>query len=266
MDASPVLTPFPESQRVVFGRNPLVEVICQLRFPTILDIGSRAPAEFQEDIRAEYPLYERDADEGIPAEIAQVLSRLPAGRPEEDATHKFVSADSKRVVSLNRGFVAVATTDYDRWELFKAEINRAKIALEQRYHPAFYSRIGLRYRDVIDRMQLGMGSVSWSDLVRSDVAGVLGSEIQERVIRQRTETVVRLADVVPGGQALLRHGLADGESGQVYLIDADFSTEERNSSDDVFGVLDEFNRLAGDLFRWAITPRLHNALDPGSAQ
>src|SRR5689334_11739505 len=52
--------PFPDSPRVIFRNNPRVQVIAQLRFPTILSIGSVDPARFQELIRDEYPLYRKD--------------------------------------------------------------------------------------------------------------------------------------------------------------------------------------------------------------
>ena len=39
-------------------RNALVhEVICQLRFPTILTINTAAPADLQEAVREEFPRY-----------------------------------------------------------------------------------------------------------------------------------------------------------------------------------------------------------------
>ena len=34
-----------------YARSPLVEVICQLRFPAILSIGANDPVDFQEAIR-----------------------------------------------------------------------------------------------------------------------------------------------------------------------------------------------------------------------
>ena len=43
------------NKRVKYNRCPLVEVIFQLRFPTILSINSKQPADFQEKIRKEYP-------------------------------------------------------------------------------------------------------------------------------------------------------------------------------------------------------------------
>ena len=44
-----------EQSRQIYRRRQLLEVICQLRFPDILKIESTAPAEFQDQIRAEYP-------------------------------------------------------------------------------------------------------------------------------------------------------------------------------------------------------------------
>ena len=39
---------FSASERVLYGKRQLIEVICQLRFPTILSISAKEPAEFQE--------------------------------------------------------------------------------------------------------------------------------------------------------------------------------------------------------------------------
>jgi hypothetical protein len=38
---------FPEAERVIYSRNPLAEVACQLRFPRILALDERIPADFQ---------------------------------------------------------------------------------------------------------------------------------------------------------------------------------------------------------------------------
>ena len=48
---------FAEYDRCQYARSPLVEVICQLRFPSILSIGAKGPAEFQEAVRREFPRY-----------------------------------------------------------------------------------------------------------------------------------------------------------------------------------------------------------------
>ena len=58
---------FSKTERTVYRQNPLAEVICQLRFPTILAIGAKDPVDFQDAIRDVFPQYQRRAD------------RLPAG-------------------------------------------------------------------------------------------------------------------------------------------------------------------------------------------
>ena len=42
---------FSYEDRCIYRRSPLIEVICQLRFPAILRIDAQAPAQFQEAIR-----------------------------------------------------------------------------------------------------------------------------------------------------------------------------------------------------------------------
>ena len=48
---------FAPYERYHYARSPLVEVICQLRFPTILSIGANEPAAFQEAVRRDFPRY-----------------------------------------------------------------------------------------------------------------------------------------------------------------------------------------------------------------
>ena len=43
--------PFPVTKRIIYKKNPLVEVICQLRFPPILSIDTEIPARFQGAIK-----------------------------------------------------------------------------------------------------------------------------------------------------------------------------------------------------------------------
>ena len=49
--------PFPETERVIYEKNPLNKVICQLRYPPILRIDSEVPSKFQDAIIDNFPLY-----------------------------------------------------------------------------------------------------------------------------------------------------------------------------------------------------------------
>ena len=50
---------FSDRSRTLYRNAPVHEVICQLRFPTILSINSAEPADFQETIRDAFPQYLR---------------------------------------------------------------------------------------------------------------------------------------------------------------------------------------------------------------
>ncbi len=259
--------PFPVSERVVYRQNPLVEVICQLRFPPILEISASEPAEFQKLVRGAYPLYSKDSPfSGLPKDVSELVTRFGLPDLGQPITHKFLTEDSARFISLNRDFLAVTNTRYQRWENFRQQIQMAQQALETVYAPSFYNRVGLRYRNIIDRMALRLDWEPWSSLVRPALAGVLGAEdVRDNVRSTLTEALINVSDV-EGGAVKLQYGLirlAPSEADRLmYVIDADFYTEKRSGPYDVSEALDRFNRHAGNLFRWAISPRLEEALQP----
>ncbi len=71
---------------------------------------------------------------------------------------------------------------------------------------------------------------------------------------------------IEGGSAILKHGLAQNqESKEIgYLIDGDYYTQEETEPNinATLAILDNFNTYAGQVFRWAITERLHDAMEP----
>ena len=253
---------FPESERIVFAENPLVEVISQLTFPTILAIAAEPPAAFQERLRDQYPIYERVGPftANLPAEVSQVLAQFQLPTGLEAMTHRFSTEDRSRQVALTRDFVALTVTDYTRWEVFRAALADVKTALEEIYRPAFYSRVGLRYRDVVDRERLGLTD-DWPALLQTAVLGILSAEtgVRSGVRATRGEALVQLDDP-PGASVKLVYGTEGPPENETYAIDADWFTLERSNPNDVLGLLDRLNHHAGNLFRWAITPKLRAAL------
>jgi hypothetical protein len=50
-------------ERVLYEKNPLESVICQVRFPTILRVDSEVPSDFQDRIRGRFPIFSESSDE-----------------------------------------------------------------------------------------------------------------------------------------------------------------------------------------------------------
>jgi uncharacterized protein (TIGR04255 family) len=258
---------FPDVPRVLYAVNTLDEVLCQLRFPPILRIDAETPVGFQEAIRVQYPLYEAKPalriPTGMPSEFAQILgAELPLVGPK---SHEFASRDRVWSVNLNRQFLALTCKTYERWEEFRERLVEASGALAREYAPSFYTRLGLRYRNVIRRSRLPEKDPpwKWNELIQPWVAGLLGPlETDEAVEDTRTTTHLALPDGI--GRCILNCGLATDEHDQelVFQIDADCYTDQQTELPDALPRLDAFNRQARLLFRWCTTERLHDALGP----
>lgn len=258
--------PFPVADRVIYEHNPLSEVICQVRFPPVLRIDAESPAKFQESIRAEYPNYEAKSPvklpTNVPPQLAEIFaSELPAGGQR---THEFGSRDGVWKLSLTRSFLAMRCSDYRRWEQFRHRFSVSLDALQREYGPAYFTRIGLRYQDVLHRSKLGLAGEPWSSLLKPAVAGFLGaSEVVSDVRGMQTATLVHLPGDV--GTAQMQFALAEDNatSEEVFLIDSDYFTDQQVETADALARLDAFNREARRFFRWCITDQLHNAMRPG---
>ena len=132
------------------------------------------------------------------------------------------------------------------------------------YDPSFYTRLGLRYIDILDRDDYGLDETPWLELFNKSFIGMLGNvDLSKEVKEFQVETLFTIPDV-DRGLVKIRHGLTDHQSGdqQVYLIDADFHTDTRSSPENAFAILDRFNEWGGHFFRWAISDKLRDALQP----
>ena len=102
--------PFPNSPRVIYKKNPLAEVVCALQFPPILKIELGTPAEFQERIRFDYPLYKlaqppmMNLPPNIPPRVAKLLSGFGPQQGIE-LSHEFSSEDRKWQIQLTRDVI-----------------------------------------------------------------------------------------------------------------------------------------------------------------
>ena len=253
--------PFPDSPREIYERNPIREVIAQLRFPTILQVAAETPASFQDHVRDQYPIYRLESPmEAFPKQVSELASML-AIHGSLAPTHRFLADNESRTISIAPEFLALSESEYKRWEDFRPELERAEAAFKEIYRPNYYSRIGLRYQDVIDKDELGLKDSQWVDLLNPALIGLLGIEyLTEEVQDAQTESLIRVKEV-EDGSVRLRHGLRSTPEGRtVYLIDMDLFTSERRDTDGAFGVLDAFNQVAGRIFRWSITGTLRSAL------
>jgi len=254
----------PKSERVIYERNPLIEVVCQLRYPPILKVNSQ-PVEFQEAIRDEYPYYEVNQSQ-LPSDLNKFIQQTGLPFPNEEMGHIFESEDKKWLLTLTKDFLALKTLEYSRYEDFKSRLKNIITIFQDIYKPSFYSRIGFRYIDLIIPSKLDLENVQWHELISPNIASELANPAIKNSIKNITKNLVLENDY---GLVNLRHSFVEVTNQEEnnkeigYLLDADFFTTKKEKTDhDIWQTLDYFNQSARHLFRWSITDRLHEAMQP----
>lgn len=159
--------------RTLYRSAPTHEVICQLRFPTILSINNTEPADFQEAIRAEFPGYARRQDV-TPPKITLVNGGAPKVEQQPPVTnYNFLSADSQWKLNLTENFIALSTLHYTGWEEFARHLDKPLAAFIKIYQPALFQRVGLRYVNIFTRSKLGLQDAKWAELISPAYVGPL---------------------------------------------------------------------------------------------
>lgn len=257
---------FSNEPRCIYARNPLMEVICQLRFPEILKIEAQEPYEFQDAVRAQYPQYVKKVEQLPP--VQQNGKLVPQGTVNN---YQFITADGQWKVSLAKGFIALSTHRYTRWEEFAARLDVILADFIRLYQPAYFSRVGLRYINFIDRAALDLEDCAWRALLQPEFLGLMADEATQEGAFQKHELTATLT--VPGGAraniksapaVLRRTEKASGKTqdARVFLLDLDLYLEGNTPLGHAVPALNVVHGNAGSLFRGAITDTLHEAMQP----
>jgi len=256
--------PFPAVKRVVYKKNLLDEVVCQVRFPPILKIDTETPAAFQEMLRSAYPnlteAYEVlfDLRAGSPQGSMEELQKVR--RTRDSKNYEFVSEDNKWKINLTKNFLALSTKEYVRWEDFISRFEKALLPFIDVYKPADFTRVGLRYIDVVVRSRLGLDGVDWNELIQEYILGVLAVNNIKGKIRSY-ENIFQAALEGKGVVRVSTKTVQSSESGEhCYIIDSDFFESGRIKHEAVLPILSGFHGHALNLFRWCIKDKLHDAM------
>ena len=259
---------FSNEDRCLYARPAAHEVICQLRFPTILSIESREPADFQEEIRARFPLYTQRKESG-PAAIIQRGGAPELQTPQPVTNYHFVTEDHLWKLNLTKNFISLSTLRYTGWEDFAAVLDQTLAAFIRIYQPAFFERIGLRYRNIISRSALELEDCEWRELICSSYLGALADEDMNSAMIKRMATDLELA-LSENCRARIHAepvhmkipGTNQAEAEEKFMLDMDLSMLGNISAQLAAGALETLHSHSTRIFRGAITDTLHEAMKP----
>lgn len=253
---------FSDNTRYAYASSPLIEVICQLRFPTILSIGSTEPAQFQEQVRGDFPRYAAKQEQQPPKLVNGQLQQTPP-----ITNYNFISADGLWKINLTKDFIALSTLRYTTWEEFAQKLDKVLALFIQIYQPAFFERIGLRYINAFSRKRLNLEGELWDDLINAPFIGVLSEpDVDEaQTSKCALDVELNLGEdwhlKLHAGPGMLGDGKQDKEP--KFILDGDFSVAGKQlPAQRIAGDLDVLHDYAVRLFNSAITKELHDAMGP----
>lgn len=248
----------PPPPEVPLTDPPLVRVIAQVRFPLIASLEKREfIASFQEAIRGSYPVLRPEESRGV------VFGPQGVADARSNTSWRFMEASGAWRVTLAPDFLALDTTRYSSRDDFMRRLEVVLQALKDHVDPKVVDRLGVRY---IDRVS-GEHLTDLPQLVRTEVAGILGSPLAEHAHQAISENVLVLPE--NEGQVTVRWGLLPAQSTvdpggldpidePSWILDTDAfqSFPARGRELSVSSVVEKARGFAErnySVFRWAVT-------------
>lgn len=265
-------------ERVVYENNPLAEVVCQIQFGRLDKFSELENTSLRADFSAAgYPIFGEEVSFGFSQQIVVDGVSTPTSAPisfPQERVHHFTTEDGVWRVCISTEFVSLTCSKYSGWDEFKRrmlEAIRMFAAVRRNVQP---TRLGLRYKDVIEREPLGLEGTPWHELIQPFLLGPLAPNAlaecqtpsETEVGNFQSQTLLQLNHAMLLLQSSLLTSI-DGDR-RAFLIDADFynTVELEVGLPDIYEFLtprlDVLHASAGALFRRGITKRLHDALRP----
>lgn len=259
---------FSDNQACVYSKAPAMEVICQLRFPTILSINSQDPVDFQEQVRDVFPRYEAVCEQ-TPPKIKAVPGQPPVVEPQKPfVNHTFRSADGAWQLNLSKDFISLSTRSYLDWKSFAGRLDKPLAAFIKIYRPAYFERIGLRYINAVSRRALQLEDRPWRDLIRPAYLGILAEEDvrAEGVHKSAVDAEFALDSSchakIHAGPGLLKSKdpRLSTDNEQRFILDFDLFMTGNITAPLAAAGMETLHNHADALFQGAITDELHEAM------
>ena len=254
-----------DNRPFIYEKHQLIETICQLRFPTILSIDTKEPADFQDTIRGAFP--------GYSVQMDPVAG--PDGKPAQVRNHSFITEDGGFKLSLTKDFIALSTMRYPGWEAFGRTLDEPLGQLIRIYHPAFFQRVGLRFVNAFSREKLDLAGRRWNDLLQPQYLSILDDDaVNEADVVKCAVDIERRLDERCGvklhaGPGNVRRTVRKGQEVQTvqepetrFILDLDVYAIGNTQLGEAAETLQQLHVWADRLFSDAITDVLHEAMEP----
>ncbi|GJL62990.1 MAG: hypothetical protein NPIRA04_16440 [Nitrospirales bacterium] len=202
----------------------------------------------------------------LPTNVPDAIRKAIAGEDE----YSFLSEDGNWKASLTKEFIALTCINYTDYGEFEARLTTVLKIFDQVYEPGYFTRIGLRYRNLANASVLGKEK---TDNLREFIPPMIAPELQNAIgdeVEAFEKTII-YADTLCNANVRYIFSELSGIFGSYkinnelsYIIDIDCFTEEKERN--VASVIRKsrlFNEeYVRNIFHAATTPTLHAAMEP----
>lgn len=227
-------------------KHTLVERVIQFGYPKILSLNSKDPAEFQEAIRDNYPLYNFETTE----------------QSGFKGIHQFISGNQKSKVTLAGNFISLSTLENTTsWTNLRDNFLKILRTCDKIYEIPFYNYITLHYTNTISKQKLGLEGVSWRELVKPEHLGALVFTDNDESITNSTINIEYYLDESNLSKVKATTGLGKtlGEEELQFISKVDFIYTQTSHTSTAKAILDFLHSKAQDMFTSMTTEKLHQA-------
>ncbi len=213
-------------------RNQLDRVICQIRFPALLEIDKNVD-EYQKKLRGKYPTY-----------IVSPTLQFNLANAPLPMNHTFQTEDGAWSVEISVSALSLTTTRYSDWNEFRDRFQQALIAATDLFEIEKCTRLGLRYINAVRPSSIGLSDAKYayrhpySDMMDTGI----GSTQSLNAVLDYT-----LPDGAKGRSVVGTIQFMDGECGA--MIDDDTYIEGFVGIEEVLDTLDRLNAYSLETFK-----------------
>ena len=235
----------PRVPSVRYQRNFIQGCVCELRFPSILELENKPPEGLQKRLRKKYPLYEQK----------DAVDIGPPGDVKRHPTYVFRTKDRKWAISLRSSSISLETTAYTDFNEFTNRLLTILKESSSLLDTDFFTRVGLRY---INRVPVKDGKLKgWinDSLVLPLTSGIFGN---------RNNHISQAQGSTEFGAYQFRHWLESQEGKTLgYYLDYDYSAENVLVKDTI-QLLSDFSQLNFSFFSWSLGQKALDWLGVGA--
>ena len=237
---------FPHKDEIPLSSPPLTEVVCQVRFPPILQIAQDLPGAFQEGIRRRFPQLE--VEQGVEIVAPRLLEGGEPLARTKPRVFRFKSEDEQANVSLAVDFYALSYNQYRHWSDFAADLQLVQETMMDVYKPSYATRIGLRY---INRFTLdNTGCTSKAEflaLFRPELTALLRNDVGQ----QAADMACRLSFQEEPAQLNVRIAFQESDE-MAFVLDFDYFEKGKLPLAGLIERCNRYHEIIYDSFRWSL--------------